>query len=629
MKTKFYSFLFLTAISAFAQNYKSDLYIPSEILKAYEKKTRSYDGKPGQNYWINKTKYYIKAAFNVDNLVLTGEAKIIYFNNSPDTLDKIVFRCYPDFYKFGNMRDWQLPKSALNDGMILKKIKLYDQELNISDTKVILRSGTNAVLSFSNKLNPKDSIEIYLQWEYQFPKERGVRMGVYKDSSYFVAYWYPQVAVYDDIYGWDELHYTGTTEFYNDFNDYEVEISVKNKFIVWATGECLNYNETLNQEFVQRLEEAKKSDKIINIVSFEDVIEGKATKKNNEYNVWKFQAFNVPDFAFAISSSYLWDATSAVVDSFSNSRALVFAVYDKDSEDFKEVAFISKASLEYFSHCLPGVPYPYPALTVFNGSGGMEYPMMANNGSFKEKAATVHVTTHEIFHNYFPFMMGTNERRFAFMDEGWAVSIPFDLQSSLAENYDPRALNVENYNLISGTSDDYPPIVQSHHLRWRAYRQAAYNRPSIAYDLLRSYLGEKKFKEALQEYIKRWQGKHPSPYDFFFTFNDVLQENLNWYWKKWFFEFCYPDLGIEKVELKKDKLKIEIKNIGKAPVPIVLRVYYTDYDFEEKIFPLNIWEEYANFNVEIKLKNKPKKIKLGSNYIPDNNQKNNTYQFKN
>lgn len=626
-------FIFLILVSQqlflYSQTFtRSSLHIFSEFNKAYEKSSRSYDGKPGKNYWINKTIYKIRVKFDPSSLIITGKADIIYKNNSPDTLDRIVLRCYPDFYKYGNMRDWQIPKEALTEGLEFKEIQIRTSKIKLNDTKHIVRTGTNAILNLNQKLLPRDSIDLKIEWEYKFPKERGIRMGVYRDSSYFIAYWYPQVAVYDDIYGWDNLHYTGTTEFYNDFNDYHVEITVPNNYFVWATGECLNYEETLNPNFVEKIDKARKSDEIIPLLEENEIRSGAFTKKKDIHNIWKFRAHSVPDFAFALSSSYLCDITSVVVDSSTNRRTLIFVAYDKTSHDFKEVANISKKSLEYFSFELPGVAYPYPTLTVFNGAGGMEYPMMANNGSFNEKSATVHVTTHEIFHTYFPFFMGTNERRFAFMDEGWAVAIPFDLQFKLAEGYDPRAENIAAYNQIGGSSDDFPPMVQSQHLRWGAYRQAAYRRPSIAYDLLRNYLGEDKFKFVFREYIKLWNGKHPTPYDFFFLFNSLLKEDLNWFWQKWFFEFCYADLAIESVIFNKNDIKVRIVNLGKAPVSICVRIYYDENNYEEKRYPMSVFKDKNYFEFKLAMKKKPYKITIGDKYIPDVNQNNNIYYLK-
>ena len=265
-----------------------------------------------------------------------------------------------------------------------------------------------------------------------------------------------------------------------------------------------------------------------------------------------------------------------LVDSTTNRKVFVDAAYKIESEDFYDVADISKKSIQYFSFEMPGVSFPYPCLTAFNGSGGMEFPMMINDGSASTLAGTVGVTSHEIAHTYFPFYMGINERKYAFMDEGWAVMLPFTFQERMVEDNYPRRRNVGGYQRFAGNETEMPPMIPSILLKGNSYRMAAYSRPGLAYDYLREVLGDELFTKALQEFIKRWNGKHPLPYDMYNTFNEVTGQDLNWYWHAWFFEHGYPDLAIDRVEQQEEKIQVFISKVGSIPIPIKLKIVFED-----------------------------------------------------
>jgi aminopeptidase N len=226
--------------------------------------------------------------------------------------------------------------------------------------------------------------------------------------------------------------------------------------------------------------------------------------------------------------------------------------------------------------------------------------------------------------------MGINERKYAWMDEGWATMLPFDFQTENAPGYDPRSRNAQSYSDFAGDDTDLPMMVPSHQLRGASYRTASYRRPGAAYDFLRQMLGDQKFKSALHEYMKRWNGKHPVPYDFFFTFNNVLGEDLSWYWKPWFFENKYPDLSIDDLKLESGMIKLKIKNIGGIPLPVILKAYYQD-GTNENVFNKNadVWKNSADvINVNFAPSKKVIKVELGTNQIPDADNSGNVFDIK-
>ena len=295
----------LTSIS-FAQN---DSYIPLNIRPAYEKGTRSLDGKPGSNYWQNSAKYDIKVKLDPAIKLLQGSEDIVYYNNSPDSLSQIVIRLYQNISKSTARRDFNLNEETLSDGVNLKKIEIENMSVDISDKALVRISGTNLFLKLTKKLAPKTSIKLSFEWDFLIPKVETIRFGSYDSTSMFVAYWYPQISVYDDVDGWDRMDYTGISEMYNDFNDYNVDFTVPAGFQIWSTGLWENPDEILNEKYLERYNLAWKSDEVVRIFKTEDLSLNDIYKTKEGSQTFRFKALNVPDFAFGISDHYLWDAS--------------------------------------------------------------------------------------------------------------------------------------------------------------------------------------------------------------------------------------------------------------------------------------------------------------------------------
>ena len=621
------SLILLILISTITYS-QQDLFIPREILATYETGTRSLNGKPGAEYWQNSSEYKIKAEVFPGDLLLKGFENATYYNNSPDTLKQIVIRLYQNIMRAGVTRDFNFSAEGLTEGIIIKKAKVNDHEINLEDREEYYENGTVAYIKLNDPLLPNTSIELIFEWIFEIPFKEKLRMGAYDSTSFFIAYWYPQISVYDDVNGWDKYMYTGYQEMYNDFSDFNVEITVPNNFAVWSTGELSNPEKVLTEKYLERYLTAQYSDDIINIIDSIEIESEKIFKAENEKNTWKYHAKSIPDFAFATSDKYLWDAVSVVADSSSMRRVFIEAAYNKNTEDFYHVAKFSKEIIEYFSFEMPGIAYPFYGLTAFNSGrrgGGMEFPMIINDGNSSSLNASLRLTSHEIAHQYFPFYTGTNEKRYAFMDEGMAVFLPFDFQERNTEDgKDRRIFTVVSYQNFAGKEIEMPPMMPSFFLTSAPYRNAAYNKPSLAYYFLEDMLGKSIFKESLQEFINIWNGKHPTAYDFFFTFNEVTGQNLNWYWKPWFFERGYPDLELDKMKQVDDGFEILVNKIGSVPVPIRLIIYYDDETKEELYFTAAVWK---NGNESFAFKHTTAKniieVKLGAEWIPDSDPDNN------
>ena len=621
------TFVLTTIISGkiLAQN---DLYMPRDIKKAYDNETRSYDGKPGKNYWQNYSNYKITVKVTPSSRLVEGEETIIYHNNSPEDLDRIVFRLYQNRNKIGAQRSRPLSKKAITDGQTITKMIIDGNEIDLKNKKKVLDRGTNLIVKLDSLIASKSSIEINVNWNFTIPNTSRGRMGTYDSTSFLIGYWYPQIAVFDDIDGWDVIPFTGTQEFYNDFSNFDVSVTVPNNFAVWATGILQNPSELFTEKFLSRYNDAHKSDDVVKIVNADDLKSGGIYNNESEFNTWHYKAENVPDFVFGMSDHYLWDAVGLTVDKNSGRRIYIAAVYKKESKDFYDVADIAKQAINFFSTRMPAVPFPFPSLTVFNGRGGMEYPMLINDGSMSTWRRTVGVTSHEIAHQYMPFYMGTNEKKYAFMDEGWAQMLPIDFQTEVGK-YNARIRNNRFYSFMAGNEMEMPLMIPSNLLNGISNSISAYARPGQAYDYLRNMLGDELFLKGLHAYMNNWNHKHPGPYDFFYSFNQATGKNLNWYWKPWFFERGFPDLGIKKVEKNDNNYKILVEKIGNIPVPIAL-TFINDKDSANTIITKTaaVWENNSEVLIEVKIKGNIKTIELGGDTISDVNSENDIYKFK-
>ncbi len=510
----------------------------------------------------------IKASLEPKTRRLSGEETITYTNNSPDTLKTIRIKLQHDRYRKGAQRAFDVAPSDISDeGTRIEYISVNGAAI---DTKSPSRSGTFMDISIKNSpLAPKSNATLNIKWSYTLPAAPGSARECTCDSTtFFVPYWYPQIAVYDDLNGWASFPYTGQQEFYHDFADYDVKITMPAGFQVWATGEWQNAKEILSPTYLSRWEKAQTAKDVISVFSETELKKGGIYQHNNAHT-FHFKATDVPDFAFATSDHFNWDATSVVVDDQTGRRTFVSAAYNTASTDYPQVARIAADGIRLMSTWLPGYPFPYPSMTVFNGDDGMEYPMMCNDVSTAPRSP-MGLTLHEISHTYFPFMMGINEQDHAWMDEGWAAFFDYLLSDSLSNHTEG---GVRDYSSIAGTENDVPPMVKSRNLT-AAYRNASYQRPSQAYFTLLDLLGYEKFHDCMTTYMNRWKGKHPAPFDFFQTWNDASGQNLDWLWKPWFFDWGYPDLGIEGVVRNdsRNNQTVLITRHGNIPVPLHVEV---------------------------------------------------------
>lgn len=618
------TFLSIFSINLTAQS--KGLYVPLNIQKSINAGVRTNNGMPGPKYWQNHSDYKIKAELLPDSSALVGSETIVYYNESPDTLKQLVIRLYQDIMKKGGVSEFPIGTVELTGGTEIKLLIVNDDTLEVGSRRGgAYISGTNMFVNLKNPLPPKTNIKLKIDWQIHIPKIVQIRMGNYGDNDMFIAYWYPQMSVYDDIDGWDKINYTGFVEFYNDFSNYDFEITMPGNMVAWATGELQNPEDVFRQSVIDKINEAKQSDEKVNIISAQDFKDGKVTIDNPK-NTWKFKANNVADVSFCVSDSYVWDAASVQVDN-NGRRVLTNAVYEDSTVNWENAAMFSRTTIDYLSHELPGYAYPYPHITSFcnnKGGGGMETPMMANDGAPKQAPRTLGLIFHEITHTLFPFYMGVNERKYAWMDEGWATFFLIETVENYPGGKGYLARVVSGFENGAGDETDFPMITPSFSYKGSYGRIAFYNKPASAYYELLQLLGRDTFKKAMLEYMNRWNGKHPLPYDFFNIINDVSGEDLTWFWKPWWFEPGYPDLALKNVKQKDNKISVEVEKLGVIPTRIELKFIFDDGSDEIVKRSAREWKDKNSLVIELKTDKKLKEVQLGTPEIPDTKRDNNS-----
>ena len=590
--------------------------VPRNILAAFDKHTRSMDGKPGKNYWQNRADYDISVNFSPSTRLLTGTESIVYENHSPDTLNEIVFKLYPNLFKKGSQRMVSIDSADIGDGVKIENISINNKIIDGTNYKI---DGTNMIIRIK-PLPSGERLEFNISYSYTLNKTSHTRTGEVEDGASFIAYFFPRIAVYDDIDGWNLNPYIGTQEFYNDFCDFKLNITLPKDYIAWATGDLQNSNDIFTDKYLQRIKQAETTDGYITIIDSTDLKNEHITRGDSS-NTWIFEAKQVTDAVFGLSNHYVWQSSSLIVDKTSSRRTRVDAVFNPLHKDYFKVAADAHKTVEAMSYNFPNWSYPYSHETVFDGLDQMEYPMMVNDNPVADRAQSVELTDHEIFHTMFPFYMGINETKYGWMDEGWATIgewlISPMIDSTLRDGY-----GIDRYEDAAGTENDMPVITLTTQESGISMFINSYPKPALAYLYVKDMLGDELFYKGLHNYFRNWNGKHPMPYDFFNSMNAGSGVNLNWFWQRWFFDNGIPDLAIVSFDQKQKQLVIKLA--GSRPLPVDVTVNYKDSTAEKIHRSIAVWEK-GNKTITIKILSRKtiSSIRLGSLLIPDINKKNN------
>lgn len=545
---------------------------------------RTPEGAPGPNYWQNFARYEIEAVLSPSTQQLNGEARITYFNNSPDPLPRIYLHLRQNLHRPDALRNRKVP---ITGGALISSVRLDGTALieqsSLSQPGYYI-DGTVMRVELGDVLVPGDSVQVQVAWSFEVPGVGTPRMG--QDGEvYLLAYWYPQVAVYDDVVGWDLDHYLGTGEFYMGFADYDVRLTVPEGWLVAATGSLLNESDVLAPFVRARL--AALTNGVTRVVTEAERDSATATSDSGALS-WHFMAKNVRDFVFAASNRYVWDAT--LTDIPGGGTVITQAFYRPEAASWELATEYLEWSLLYLSERL--TPYPYPHMTAVEGliTGGMEYPMMTLIGGNRSPLALFRVAFHEVAHMWYPMLVAQNEKAFGWMDEGLVSLLTED---ALRRYWGDDAVQPYNeaYVRVAGTGNELPPMRHSDQFPRTAHVRttALYGKTSVALRALRVVLGEEVVAEALRAYTERWTNGHPYAWDLFSSFDDVAGQDLSWFWSTFFFETWTLDHAIAAVHERSDGIEVVVEDRDWLPLPVVVQATYEDGRVERQVIPVERW----------------------------------------
>ncbi|HLS95160.1 MAG TPA: M1 family metallopeptidase [Sphingobacterium sp.] len=600
---------------------------------------RSASGKPGHAYWQNNADYAIKASLDDLSDRVTGQVSIHYTNNSPDQLNHIWLQLDQNLFHENSRGQAVLPledsrygsaNSEFSGGFSLGNIRFEDgtgAKYEIIDTRMRLelpkplQAGGN-------------SITFKMDFSYTVPEYGADRTGILTTKNgkiYTIAQWYPRVCVYDDIIGWNTEPYTGPGEFYLEFGSYTVDITAPADHIVVAGGELLNPEEVWTSEQLSRYKQAFQSDRTVLIRSAEEVAKA-SSRPSKKTLTWKFKLDQAHDFAWASSKAFIVDG--AKINRPGGRPALALSAYPVESNGnnaWERSTEYTKAAIEHYSK--KWMEYPYPvAVNVASNVGGMEYPAISFCGHEAKAGNLWGVTDHEFGHNWFPMIVGSNERLHAWMDEGFNTFINEISTEEFNKGEYRRRFGNRNSMARAFAQPGLEPIMSTpQNMKERNIGILAYYKPAFGLRLLRDEIvGAERFDRAFRKYIEYWAYKHPTPDDFFRTMENETGENLAWFWRGWFKHNWLLDQAVREVTYDnmdpKNGALITIDNLQKLPMPVVIEATTESGAKIRKKLPVEIWQRNKSWRFKLKTTEKLTKVVIDpDNVYPDVNPENNVW----
>ena len=577
---------------------RRDVPITNSIRRAYAAGTRDSTGRPGRNYWQLRTDYAIDVALDPATSRLTGTARITVHNTSPDPLRDIGLRLDPNHFLGNAPHAAPWVPAEVTDGMVISRMTIDGKPVNLASNaapagdggsgaraivaaqqsaasaptgEAMLRNGrsTAASVRLGTPIAAGAKAVLDIEWSHKLPGGPGTGHRMvqrWADTLYQPTQWFPRVAVYDDLRGWDNELYVGPSEFYNNFGTYDVNIEVPAGWIVSGTGILKNPGQVLTAAARERLAQVTQSDAVTTIVGADDVGAGKATAMGNANGrlVWRFHADSVNDFAWATAKKFVWQATRATIPGkgaipvhmlFLPGRANLFA----------NAGPISRHALEFYSKLW--FPYQFPQLTLQDGpSSGMEYPMVINSN---QGAAD-----HETGHQWWPMVVSNNETWYGWMDEG------FNQYMNVLSDADAGAKSPvldglgQSYGRTSGAEGEPPMMWNANYAGPAYYGFTTYQKTPLMLSALGGIVGDSAVQRAHREWAQAWMFKHPSPWDYMFFMNKALRRDLSWFWNSWLFTTESVDGRLASVKTQGMRTTVTVAQDGNMPSPIVLEVKF-------------------------------------------------------
>jgi Peptidase family M1 domain len=562
---------------------------------------RTGSGAPGPDYWQQRADYVIRASLDTVAQRISGQERITYTNNSPDTLRYLWLQVEQNLFNSQSRGARLFDQSS--------RFGTHGAEVGVTLTRVAqpaipatkskagrpakalkyLVSGTMMKVDLARPLPPHGRQLLEVDWSFPFEPNSN-RMGLEMiDGSnvYEVAQWYPRLAVYDDVRGWNTEQYLGQGEFYLEYGSFDVSLTVPANMLVAATGTLRNPGQVLTGAQRLRLERARSADSTV-VIRGKDEIGDPASRPISASGTltWRFTADSVRDFAWAAARHFIWDAARA-----NDGKTLAMSFYPPSAEPiWKESTQFVRFAVESYSDWYP---YPYPVAINVNGiEGGMEYPMIVFCHNRTDAPGLFSVTDHEIGHTWFPMIVGSNERLYAWMDEGFNTFMNYyDWEKKYPGTYNRRA----NPNLyipfaLSGRED---PIMTPADRINGDLSLTAYTKPGLGLVLLRDHIiGRNRFDASFRQYISRWAYKHPTPADFFRSMEDGVGEDLSWFWRSWFYTTETLDQAVDSVTVSDSNgvaSRIHLRNAAPMPMPVELSLRMDDGTQRRLSLPVEVW----------------------------------------
>ena len=549
---------------------------------------RTASGAPGQGYWQNRADYDITAYLDEDKRNLKGSETVTYYNNSPDDLDYLWLQLdenqQSSVKNAGYESESTLPKQSNSDRLRISEIPRKDNGYGVNLEKVTDVSGnplkftvnkTMMRIDLPKVLKKGEKFVFKIDWNYNIPNRmtmggRGGYENFPEDGNdlYTMTQWFPRMCVYSDFKGWQHNQFTGRGEFALPFGNYKVSMNVPADHIVAATGTGKNFKDVLTSAQYERWEKAQNSNDIIEIVTLDEAKKAEKSK-SKERKIWKFEAENVRDFAWTSSRKFIWDGMKVVIPENQN-HVMAMSLYPKEAYNLYRKFSTKAVAHTILTYSEYTIPYPYPVAQSVEAANGMEYPMICFNFGRTEKDGTysegikngmIGVIIHEVGHNFFPMIINSDERQWSWMDEGLNTFVEYLTEERWDNKFPSRrgpAHTIVDYMRLP--KDQLEPIMTNSE-NIIQFGPNAYSKPATGLNILReTIMGRELFDKAFKTYSKRWAFKHPEPADFFRTMNDASAENLDWFWRGWFY-------GIDPVDISIDKVTVATPDLDATPKP--------------------------------------------------------------
>ncbi|MCZ6915434.1 MAG: M1 family metallopeptidase [Gemmatimonadetes bacterium] len=613
---------------------------PAGFRQAIEAGTRTARGEPGPSYWQQWTDYRLRARLLPESKRVEGSAQIVHHNHAPMPLPVLALHLHQNVHAEGAVRNRSV---EVTGGVELSRVSsagvdLREMSLQQSSGAGYEVDGTTLYVRLPSPVFPGDSVTLETDWSFTVPQAGMGRMGWSRDNLFFVAHWYPQIAVLDDVDGWQVDPYLGNAEFYAGYGSYELTVEAPAGWVVMGSGELMNRDEVLPTHVLQRLATAETSDRTVHVLTEADVRSNQATLPGTEgILTWRFQADTLRDVAFSATRASLWDAARTPVGDRDHDGTTdyvrVDAFYRASAPRWVQTTRYAQHAIDFLSR-FTGIAYPWPHMSVVEGAGiiggGMEFPMMTLIGDYNQStdSALYYVTAHELAHMWVPMIVGIDERRRAWMDEGTTTFNENQARGEFYPGPNHHQADREQYVQFARTG------LEGELMRWTDYHYsdaargvASYSKPATILVALRALLGEDTFARGYQQYLADWAYKHPKPWDFFNTMATAAGRDLDWFWRTWYYETWHLDQAVSKVMETDSGTKIWVDDLGLAPMPVRLTITMVDGRQIREEIPVEEWLRGAwTVEVTVRTPSPVARVEIDAEGVfPDSDRRNNVW----